>query len=107
MEVPGTQTEEEPEALEDVALDEPKPQPKKRGMLSRIIDSDSHSERPAAQDGGKSSWHHFGGRKRGQSGQGAELGSIPKREDTPKPENQVGKEERPAVSSPELVQASA
>ena len=82
-----------------MALDDPKPQPKKRGMFSRIMDSDSHSERPGShqnQDGVKSSWHHFGGRKRGQSGQGAELGSIPKREETPKPEaqSQVRREER-------------
>ena len=64
-------------------------------MFSRIMDSDSHIERPTSQDGTatKSSWYHVGGRKRGQSGQGAELGSIPKnpihREDTPKPESQL------------------
>lgn len=95
LQVPGTQTEEEADGgLEDVALDDPKPQPqKKRGMFSRIMDSDSHAERPSSQDGGKSAWHHFGGRKRGQSGSGAELGAIPKREDTPKPESQLRKEE--------------
>ena len=74
-------------ALEEIALDDPKPA-KKRGMFSRMLDSD-HADRPASggqKDGAvKSSWHHFGGRKRGQSGQGAELGDIPKREETPRP----------------------
>ncbi|KAK5164858.1 uncharacterized protein LTR77_009522 [Saxophila tyrrhenica] len=97
LQVPRTQKEEEGD-LEEVALDEPKPAPqKKRGMLSRIMDSDSHSERPSSHDGTSksSAWHHFGGRKRGQSGQGAELGSIPKREETPKPESQLKKENTP------------
>lgn len=102
LQVPGTQKEEEGD-LEDIALDEPKPAPqKKRGMLSRIMDSDSHahSERPSSNDGtGKASaWHHFGGRKRGQSGQGAELGSIPKKDEVPKPvESQLRKEETPKI----------
>ena len=106
--MPGTQQEEEADALEDIALDDPKPQPKKRGMFSRMLDSESHAERPGSQshkDGAvRSSWHHFGGRKRGQSGQGAELGDIPKvgdiprREETPRPlESQVKKEEKPAT----------
>lgn len=108
LEVPGTQQEEEPDHLEDVSLDDPKPTHKKKGMFSRLIDSESHSERPATQDSGnKSSWHHFGGRKRGQSGQGAELGSIPKREEenTPKPESQMKKEERQATPGAENAQA--
>lgn len=105
LQVPGTQKEEEADALEDIALDDPKPQPKKRGMFSRMLDSESHSERPASQghkDGAvKSSWHHFGGRKRGQSGQGAELGDIPKREETPRPlESQVKKDEKQATPQP-------
>jgi hypothetical protein len=118
LQVPNTQQEEE---LEEVALDEPKPQPqKKRGMLSRIMDSNDshhHSERPNSHDGGGKSapWHHFGGRKRGQSGQGAELGSIPKREETPKPVHESGlrKEETvsppapPVIKEPHQQQASA
>ena len=63
-----------------------------------MLDSDSHAERPASQKDGaqKSSWHHIGGRKRGQSGQGAELGNIPRREETPRPlEGQARKEESP------------
>jgi hypothetical protein len=99
--VPGTQQEEDADAdaLEEIALDDPKPAPpKKRGMFSRMLDSDSHAERPGShgqKDGvQKSAWHHFGGRKRGQSGQGAELGDIPKREETPRPlDSQVKKEE--------------
>lgn len=95
--MPRTQHEEEVEPLEEVALDDPKPQPaKKRGMFSRLMDSESHSERPGSQpqEATKSSWHHFGGRKRGQSGSGAELGAIPKREETPKAESQLKHEER-------------
>lgn len=107
MQVPGTQKEEDPSSenadvndkLEDVSLDDPKPaQPqKKRGMFSRMLPdstSDAHHDRPTSSDGGK--WHHFGGRKRGQSGSGSELGSIPKREETPKPESQLRKEIKPA-----------
>ncbi|KAK3720421.1 hypothetical protein LTR37_003833 [Vermiconidia calcicola] len=102
LQVPGTQKEEEIDALEDVALDDPKPQqpPKKRGMFSRILDSDSNSERPSNTHDGSSKgspWHHFGGRKRGQSGQGAELGSIPKVIEPSKPaESQLRKEESAA-----------
>lgn len=95
--VPAQTTEERREDFEDVDIaDKPVPAPKKRGLFSRITDSGVHSERPGSQDGGKgSAWHHFGvpGRRRGQSGQGAELGSIPKRETTtPKPESQLKRE---------------
>ena len=70
----------------------PQPREKKRGLFSRITefgDGGSSSERPPSADGagGKPSsgpvsatWHHFssiGGRKRGQSGQGSELGALP------------------------------
>jgi hypothetical protein len=102
--VPGTQQEEDADAdaLEEIALDDPKPQPqKKRGMFSRMLDSDSHAERPGShgqKDGAaKSSWHHFGGRKRGHSGQGAELGDIPKREETPRPLESQGKKDEGLV----------
>jgi hypothetical protein len=56
------------EGFEDVGLEDPKP--KKRGFLSRF--ADSNDEGPDAKP--TSSHFHFGsGRKRGQSGQGAEL----------------------------------
>lgn len=80
----------EEEDFEDVGLnDDPKPAqqappPKKRGFLSRLTDSNNDQAAPGATSGQDSKWH-FGGRKRGQSGQGAELGSMPNREDTPKP----------------------
>lgn len=108
LQVPGTQKEEASEhaeagRLEDVSLDDPKPQPqKKRGMFSRMLpdssSSDAHHDRPPSSDSGK--WHHFGGRKRGQSGQGSELGSMPtvKREETPKPESQLRREVAPKPS---------
>lgn len=65
------------EAFEDVGLnDEAKP-PKKRGLFSRFGDN---SENPASSEASRpSSSHrafHIPGRKRGQSGQGAELGNI-------------------------------
>lgn len=79
----------EEEGFEDVGLnDDPKPTaapPKKRGFLSRLTDSNNNEQAaPGATSGQDSKWH-FGGRKRGQSGQGAELGSMPDRQDTPKP----------------------
>ncbi|KAK0254773.1 hypothetical protein LTR91_026333 [Friedmanniomyces endolithicus] len=98
------QTQEEPlPDFEDVDIqDKPASQqqlPKKRGLFSRITDIGDHPERPASQDGvakQEKPWHHFGGRRRGQSGQGAELGAIPgaipKRETTPKPESQLKRE---------------
>ncbi|EMD01193.1 hypothetical protein BAUCODRAFT_29635 [Baudoinia panamericana UAMH 10762] len=74
-------------------------QHKKRGLFARITDSggDHHAgDRPGSQDGASMSktggvWNHLTGRKRGQSGQGAELGAMapPKRETTPKPEGQL------------------
>jgi hypothetical protein len=83
----------EEEDFEDVGLnDDPKPAqqtapPKKRGFLSRLTDSSNEQQAaPGATPSQESKWH-FGGRKRGQSGQGAELGSMPQpsRENTPKP----------------------
>jgi hypothetical protein len=82
----------EEEDFEDVGLnDDPKPvqqaaAPKKRGFLSRLTESSNDQAAPGATSGQESKWH-FGGRKRGQSGQGAELGSMPQpsRENTPKP----------------------
>ncbi|TKA65100.1 hypothetical protein B0A55_10037 [Friedmanniomyces simplex] len=102
------QTQEEPHPdFEDVDIqDKPtaqqQQQPKKRGLFSRITDYGDHTERPGSQDGNvnkEKPWHHFGGRKRGQSGQGAELGAIPKRETTPKPESQLKKETHVRQSS--------
>ncbi|KAI5250540.1 hypothetical protein AUEXF2481DRAFT_43665 [Aureobasidium subglaciale EXF-2481] len=58
------------EGFEDVGLEDPKP--KKRGFLSRLTDSndDGPDSRPTSSHHG----FHFGsGRKRGQSGTGAEL----------------------------------
>lgn len=67
-----------------------------------MVDGGEHPERPASQDGAKQGWtHHLGvGRKRGQSGQGSELGAIPKREgqSTPKLESQLRKETLPQTN---------
>lgn len=72
---PGSTDEE---GFEDVGLnDETKQPPKKRGIFARFGDN---SENQAAGDSGRpTSSHgrfHLPGRKRGQSGQGAELGNI-------------------------------
>jgi hypothetical protein len=69
------QSTEEEEGLEEVDLhDEPKP--KKKSFLSRF--GESASDTPSLA--GETTKSHFGlhlpGRKRGQSGQGAELGNI-------------------------------
>ncbi|KAL8794475.1 MAG: hypothetical protein Q9195_002948 [Heterodermia aff. obscurata] len=71
------------EGFEDVGLnDETKLPPKKRGIFARFGDS---SENQAAGESGRpNSSHgrfHLPGRKRGQSGQGAELGNIDRPKD--------------------------
>lgn len=89
MQVPQTQEEDK---FEDVNIDDPKPQPvKKKGIFARMLDSDDHADsngRPTSSHDKHSTWHNLTSRRRGQSGQGAELGSIPKRDGTPKPEKQ-------------------
>ena len=64
------------EGFEDVGLND-ETKPKKRGLFSRFGES---SDQPTSDDGSRpSSSHrtfHLPGRKRGQSGVGAELGNI-------------------------------
>jgi hypothetical protein len=64
------------EGFEEVGLND-ETKPKKRGLFSRFGDS---GDSPVAADVRPASGHHnflqFTGRKRGQSGQGAELSSI-------------------------------
>lgn len=56
-----------------MGLNEEKPnQPKKKGFFSKF--GDSSDARPASPTGSR---FHIGGRKRGQSGIGEELGAIP------------------------------
>jgi len=92
VQVPQTQEEDK---FEDVNIDDPKPAPqKKKGIFARMLDSNDDSEsngRPVSSQEKmeKTPWHHLTSRKRGQSGQGAELGAVPKREATPKPEKQL------------------
>lgn len=102
------------EDFEDVGLEDPKPAPKKRGIFSRLTDSVSTNAdsapvgsvdaRPAS---GHDKWHFPGNRKRGQSGQGAELGSMPRREEngTPKPESGLRRSETPKPGPEENAQA--
>jgi hypothetical protein len=67
----------EEEGFEDVGLND-EAKPKRRGLFSRFGDSSDHA---ASTNSGASSTHHgfhFTSRKRGHSGQGAELGKIEK-----------------------------
>jgi len=68
------------EGFEDVGLTDDKP--KKRGLFSRFGDEEKNANTQAQPDLKASSSHHgwlgLPGRKRGQSGQGSELGSIPR-----------------------------
>jgi hypothetical protein len=68
------------EGFEEVGLTDEKP--KKRGLFARFGDEDkavppSPTQAEARPSSSHHSWLGFGGRKRGQSGQGAELGSMP------------------------------
>ena len=60
------------EGFEDVGLNDEAKQPKKKGFFSKF----GESSEPAAPHTG--SRFHIGGRKRGQSGVGEELGNIPR-----------------------------
>ncbi|KAH9823691.1 Ubiquitin-conjugating enzyme E2 S-C [Teratosphaeria destructans] len=98
------QTQEETDPFEDVDIvDHPVVSlpPKKRGLFARLTDSADQPPRPHSTDA-KTSWHHFGGRKRAQSGQGAELGHMPaRRVTTPKIESQLKKEASKPVVGPQ------
>ncbi|KAJ2965357.1 hypothetical protein NQ176_g10658 [Zarea fungicola] len=60
------------ESFEDVGLDDGKQQPRKRGFFAKLTDGqDKDSSAPSTMPR-----FLMGGRKRGQSGQGAELGSV-------------------------------
>jgi hypothetical protein len=76
---PSESHEQVPEEnFEDVGLnDEPKPQPKKRSIFSRFGDNSHANEK---QEERPASGHHFTpfGRKRAESGAGAELKPMPK-----------------------------
>jgi hypothetical protein len=71
----STTEEDEAEGFEDIGLhDEPKP--KKKSFLSRFGESPSDSPGTAGETSKSHFTLHLPGRKRGQSGQGAELGHI-------------------------------
>ena len=63
------------EGFEDVGLND-ETKPRKRGFLSRFNDSSDGSKTPEAKADSGHHGFHLPGRKRGQSGAGAELGSI-------------------------------
>jgi hypothetical protein len=70
----------EEEAFEDVGLND-EPKPKKKSIFARFADSSNDAPIPAAENDRPPSAHqhhgfHLPGRKRGQSGQGSELGSL-------------------------------
>ncbi|TQV96782.1 hypothetical protein IF1G_04022 [Cordyceps javanica] len=59
------------ESFEDVGLDDSKQQHRKRGFFAKLTDSQDKDSSPSAMPR-----FLMGGRKRGHSGQGAELGSF-------------------------------
>ncbi|KAF2857994.1 hypothetical protein K470DRAFT_272838 [Piedraia hortae CBS 480.64] len=92
--VPTRTTEESVDAFEEVDIGEkPAAQPKKKGLFGRIAESGERTEN-------RSPWH-LPGRRRGQSGQGAELKTIPTRDITPTLESQLRKENmKPVAAEP-------
>lgn len=68
----------EEERFEDVGLND-EPKPKKKGFFARFGDSTTDGTSSNDNSRPSSSHHnfHIPGRKRGQSGQGAELGDMP------------------------------
>ena len=87
FEKPDTTREE---GFEDVGLnDEVKQQPKKKSFLSRFGETASENSSTDVKEGSHHGFH-LPGRKRGQSGKGAELGSIPR------PESPVKRPDSPA-----------
>jgi len=60
------------EGFEDVGLNDEQNKPKRKGFFSKIGDIAEAPQSPITS----TSKFHFPGRKRGQSGQGAELGNI-------------------------------
>ena len=66
------------EVFEEVGLNDDV-KPKKKGFFSRFGDlTESATPEDSSRPGSSHRGFHLPGRKRGQSGQGAELGSIPK-----------------------------
>ncbi|KAK5990596.1 hypothetical protein PT974_08865 [Cladobotryum mycophilum] len=66
------------EAFEDVGLDDHKQQPRKRGFFAKLTDSQDKEKDKDKDSAPQTNVSRFliPGRKRGQSGQGAELGNI-------------------------------
>ncbi|EKG19436.1 hypothetical protein MPH_03299 [Macrophomina phaseolina MS6] len=77
FERPISTTEED---FEDVGLNDepPKPQQKKKGFFARFGDSSENLAKPESRPSSGLGFHHLTGRKRGQSGQGAELSPMPR-----------------------------
>ncbi|KAI9670556.1 MAG: hypothetical protein M1831_005776 [Alyxoria varia] len=91
--------EAEPEdKFEDIGLNDEIAKPKKQGIFSRFGHSSSEGPNEAQNGNSRPSSSHFGshqlfGRRRGASGQGAELGSMPRHDvksPAPAPEIRVG-----------------
>jgi hypothetical protein len=72
---PRETKEEEDAVFEDVGLQDD-PKPKKKSFLSRFGESTSDPSTTAGEPAKSHFNLHLPGRKRGQSGQGAELGNI-------------------------------
>lgn len=70
------------EDFEDVGLND-EPKPKKRGFMSRLTDSGDAASGPDSRPTSSHHGFHIPGRRRGQSGQGAELGDMKRDGRTP------------------------
>jgi hypothetical protein len=64
------------ETFEEVGLGDAKP--KKRGIFARFGETADSASDDSARPSSSHRGFHLPGRKRGQSGQGAELGSMPR-----------------------------
>lgn len=75
FERPISTTEED---FEDVGLNDEPPKQKKKGFFARFGDSSENLSKPESRPASGLGFHLVGGRKRGQSGQGAELSPMPR-----------------------------
>ncbi|KAJ5382942.1 hypothetical protein N7517_000853 [Penicillium concentricum] len=78
----------EEEAFEEVGLND-EVKPKKKGFLSRFGDSTNDAQSPGPKSSTSSFNFHIPGRKRGQSGVGAELGSVKVNPSAPAPADET------------------
>lgn len=80
--IPRADSKVEEESFEDVGLEDAKP--KKRGLFARFAETTPDTADENSRPGSSHRGFHIPGRKRGQSGQGAELGNMAVKVEEPK-----------------------